>query len=101
MDDDRYLAITTQDGNSVLLVDVTDGSYAEAVFQHDIAFGITATSDEEYIYATANNGTSITTPGWVYEIRRDGGSLTVTDSVEVGLLPNGLHVKPGSHDHDQ
>lgn len=99
MDDDRYLAVTTQDGNSVLLVDVSSGSYEEAVFQHDITFGITATSDEQYLYATANNGTSITTPGWVYEIRRDGGSLTVTDSVEVGLLPNGLHVKPGSHGH--
>jgi len=100
LDDDRYLAVTTQDGNSVMLVDLTDGSYDEAVFQHDVSFGITATSDEKYICATANNGTAAGVPGWVYEIRRDGGSLTVTDSVEVGLLPNGLHVKPGAHHHD-
>lgn len=101
IDDDHYLASTTQDGNSVLLIDISDGSYDEVVFQHDVSFGITATSDGQYIYATANNGTNVGTPGWVYEIRRDGGSLTVTDSVEVGMLPNGLHVKPGEHQHDE
>ncbi len=100
LDNDRYLAATTQDGNSVLLVDLTDGSSVEAVVQHNGTFGITATTDEKYLYVTANNGTLQGTPGWVYELRRDGGSLTVTDSIEVGLLPNGLHVKPGQHSHE-
>lgn len=98
--EDRYLAATTQDGNSLLLVDVTDGSFEEIVFQHDVAFGVTATSDEKHIYVTVNNGINPSTPGWVYEIKRDGGSLTVMDSVEVGLLPNGIHVKPGAHVHE-
>lgn len=98
--EDRYLAVTTQDGNSLLLVDVTDGSYEEAVFQHDVAFGVTATSDEKHMYVTVNNGINPSTPGWVYEIERDGGSMTVMDSVEVGLLPNGIHVKPGAHVHE-
>lgn len=100
LDDDRYLAITTQDGNSLLLVDVTDGSFEEVAFQHDVTFGVTATSDEKYLYVTANNATSASTPGWVYEIKREGSSLTVMDSVEVGLLPNGIHVKPGAHVHE-
>jgi hypothetical protein len=99
IDDDQYLAVTTQDGNSVLLIDVTDGSYQEAVVQHNITFGITANSDEDYLYVTANNGNLASTPGWVYEFKRVGGTLTVMDSVQVGLLPNGIHVKPGAHSH--
>jgi len=97
LEDDRYLAATSQDGNSLFLLDVTDGSYEEAVFQHKVAFGVTATSDEKYLYVTVNNRNEA--PGWVYEVNRDGGSLTVTDSVEVGMLPNGIHVKPGGHSH--
>ncbi len=100
IDEGHYLAVTTQDGNSALLVDLTDGSFEEAVVQHNITFGITANSDEDYLYVTANNGNLASTPGWVYEIKRDGGSLTVTDSVEVGLLPNGIHVRPGAHSHE-
>lgn len=101
IDDDRYLAVTTQDGNSLVLVDLSDGSFEEVIFGNNIAFGVAANSDEDYIYVTVNNGNvNPQVPGWVYEVRRTGGSLTVTDSVEVGLLPNGIHVKPGAHVHE-
>jgi DNA-binding beta-propeller fold protein YncE len=95
--DNRYLAVASQDGNSVYLIDVTNGSYKEAVVQNNDIFGITASSDGNYIYATANN--LDVTPGWVYEFHRDGGNLTVNDSTQVGMLPNGIHIRPshGSH----
>jgi 6-phosphogluconolactonase (cycloisomerase 2 family) len=100
IDDDQYLAFTTQDGNSVVLLDLSDGTFEEAVVQHNVTFGITANSDEDHLYATASNANLLSTPGWVYEFEREGGSLTVLDSVEVGLWPNGLHVKPGAHTHE-
>lgn len=99
LDNDRYLAVTSQHGNSVYLIDLQTGQYEEAVFQHNWTFGITATSDEQYLYVTASNG-GTTEPGWVYELKRTGGSLVVTDSVQAGLLCNGCHVLHGSgHGH--
>ena len=94
LDDDRYLAVTSQDGNGVYLIDLVTGQYDETVFSQGWTFGVTATSDEEYLYVTANNGgVTNAPPGWVYELHRQGGELTVTDSVEAGLLCNGCHVR--------
>ena len=95
--DNRYLAATSQDGNSVYLIDVTTGSYKEAVVQHNDLFGVTVSSDGNYLYATANNLN--VTPGWVYEFHRDGANLTVSDSVQVGMLPNGIHIRPTHAGH--
>jgi DNA-binding beta-propeller fold protein YncE len=96
LEDDRYLAVTSQDGNSVYLVDLQTGSYDEEVFQYGWTFGVTSTSDEEYLYVTASNGgVAPAAPGWVYELKRNGGSLTKTDSVQAGFLCNGCHVLHG------
>ena len=91
LENDRYLAVTSQHGNSLYLIDLEDNSYDEAVFENNWTFGVTATSDEHYLYVTASNGDTFN-KGWVYEVRRDGGALTVTDSVEADMLPNGCHV---------
>ena len=94
LEDDRYLAVTSQHGNSVYLIDLTDKSYVERAFSANWTFGITATSDERYIYVTASNGgTNPPQKGWVYELERDGGNLTVLDSAQADMLPNGCHVR--------
>jgi len=99
LENDRYLAVTSQDGNSVYLIDLETGQYEETVFQYGWTFGVTATSDEEYLYVTASNGgIAPAQNGWVYELQRNGGSLVKTDSVEAGLLCNGCHVLHGDGD---
>ncbi|MBI3872271.1 MAG: YncE family protein [candidate division Zixibacteria bacterium] len=102
LDQSRYLAATSQDGNSVYLIDTRrPHTYVEKVFGQNITFGVTATADEKYICVTANNGNKADPKevGWVYELRRVGGNLTLIDSVKAGMLPNGCHVKHAAHQH--
>ncbi len=91
LENDRYLAVTSQHGNGVYLIDLLDYSYDEVVFSQNWTFGITATSDEEWLYVTASNDRT-QQRGWVYELKRDGGTLTVTDSAQADMIPNGCHV---------
>ncbi|GAB4316191.1 MAG: hypothetical protein Kow0074_04130 [Candidatus Zixiibacteriota bacterium] len=91
LENDRYLAVTSQHGNGVYLIDLTDKSYQHVVFSQNWTFGVSATSDEQWLYVTASNDQS-TEKGWVYELKRDGGTLTVTDSVQADMVPNGCHV---------
>jgi YVTN family beta-propeller protein len=85
--DNRKLYVTTQWGNSVVVVDLmTKQTLADIAFSANRPFGITMSSDGSRIYTCCVN--SGQPNGWVYAI--NGNTDTKIDSLQVGQEPFGL-----------
>lgn len=89
--DDKVVFVTTQNGNSVVAIDVsTKDTLADIPLGIPNPFGITMSDDGSRVYVACINTPG--SQGWVYSI--DGNSYAKVDSIAVGTNSFGLIWRP-------